>query len=50
MQNMSETFLIPEEFSEAQLKLYICVHVKYQPFLPDFNETNVFLRDFLHMI
>jgi len=43
---MPETFLIVEEFSEIQLKMYTGIHVKHQPFLSDFNETFVFFDRF----
>jgi len=46
LQHMSETFLIPKKFSEIQLKMCTGIHVKYQPFLSDFNKTYVFLTDF----
>ena len=32
------------------IKMYICLHIKYQLFLSDFNETRVFSTNFGKML
>jgi hypothetical protein len=47
LQFLCETFLIPRiKLREIRSKMYIGLHVKYQPFFSDFNETWNFLDRF----
>ena len=39
-------FSLHKELSDIWSKMYIGLHVKYPLFLPDFNETWIFSRDF----
>ena len=39
---LSKNVSLTEKFIEVPLRMYIGLHVKFAPFLPDFNETLIF--------
>ena len=50
LQILSETVLILRRNEQDIIKNVYFVHVKYQLFLSDFNQTWVFLSDFLKIL